>query len=102
MELTIKDKKYQLKYTIRALFIYEKLTGKTFTPSTMTDLYVFFYSVILANHPDTGLTFNDLIDICDEDMNLFRQFNEWLTNEFTKQNQFISDADNKEIDSKKK
>nr|WP_320038854.1 hypothetical protein [uncultured Bacteroides sp.] len=102
MEITIKEKKYELKYTIRALFIYEKLTGKTFTPQTMTDLYVFFYSVILANCPETELTFNDLIDLCDEDINLFRQFNEWLTNEFAKQNQFISEADDKEIDSKKK
>ena len=30
MEITIKDKTYKVKYSIRAMFVFEKLTGKLF------------------------------------------------------------------------
>ena len=100
MEIIIKDKKIELRYTVRAMFIYEKLANKVFQPSTLTDLYLFFYSVILANDPDINLTFDEFIEICDNDFSLFSQFNDWLNKEFLKQNQFVDG--NNDDDSKKK
>ena len=102
MEIIIKDKKIELRYTVRSMFIYEKLANKVFQPSTLTELYLFFYSVILANDPDVDLTFNEFIKICDNDFSLFNQFNEWLNKEFSKQNQFIDEKNNNDDDSKKK
>lgn len=100
MEIIIKDKKIELRYTVRSMFIFEKLANKVFQPTTLTDLYLFFYSVILANDPDIDLTFSEFIEICDNDFSLFNQFNDWLNKEFLKQNQFVDG--NNDDDSKKK
>ena len=101
MEIIIKDKKIELRYTVRAMFIFEKLANKAFSPTTLTELYLFFYSVILANDSSVDLTFDEFIEICDNDFSLFEQFNNWLNKEFSKQNQFV-DGENNDDESKKK
>ena len=73
-KIIIKDKKIELRYTVRSMFIYEKLANKVFQPSTLTELYLFFYSVILANDSSVDLTFDEFIEICDNDFSLFSQF----------------------------
>ena len=76
MIITIKNKQYKVKYTIRALFIFEQITKKTFEVKTLLDNYVFFYSLILANNPDNILEWNDFIDALDNDPNIFKQIND--------------------------
>ena len=93
--MTIKDKEYKLKYTLRALFIYEQITGKVFSMQTITDEYLFFYCVLAANNPDMNLTFDDLIDAIDEDVNIMIQFQEFMKSELEKQNYFITNTDTK-------
>lgn len=95
MKITIKDTEIEIKYTIRALFIYEQLADKTFNPQTLTELFLFFYALILACKTDIQLTFNELIEICDEDSSLFPLFQSWLNDEFTKQNQFTDKSKKK-------
>lgn len=94
----IKDKEYKLKYTLRALFIYEQITGKVFKLQTITDEYLFFYCVLAANNPDMNLTFDDLIDAIDEDPNIMIQFQDFMKSELEKQNIFIANT----TDDKKK
>lgn len=101
MKLKIKEKEIELKYTIRALFIFEKIANKTFTTTSITDMYLLFYSLIIANRPDIELTFDELIDICDEDITLFTEFTTWLTSEFEKQAQFNEKKDSKKKATKK-
>ena len=98
MEITIKDKQYKIKYTLRALFIYEQITGKAFNLRTITDEYLFFYCILAANNPDIQLTFDDLIDAIDEDMNIMIQFQGFMKSELEKQNIFITNT----TDDKKK
>lgn len=88
--MTIKDIEYKLKYTLRALFIYEQITGKVFRLQTITDEYLFFYCVLAANNPDMNLTFDDLIDAIDEDPNIMVQFQNFMKSELEKQNIFIT------------
>lgn len=73
MVITIKNKEYQVKYTIRALFIYEQITGKSFNITTLFDNYLFFYCMILANNPDNVLDFEDYLDAIDNDKELYIQ-----------------------------
>lgn len=87
-----------LRYTIRALFIYEQITGKVFSMNTITDEYLFFYCLLAANNPEIQLTFDELIDECDTDMNLMLQFQGFLKKEMEKQQLFIT----KQEDTKKK
>lgn len=96
--MEINNKEYKLKYTLRALFIYEQITGKVFQLHTITDEYLFFYCILLANNPDMELTFDDLINAIDEDINIMIQFQEFMKSELERQSIFITNN----TDSKKK
>lgn len=97
--VTINGVDYKIKYTIRALFIMEQITGKPFQVNTLLDNYIFFYSMILANNKDKILDWNDFIDALDNDPNLFKQLTE-IGNSFTKKDSmFQQEADE---ESKKK
>ena len=64
---------YKVKYTIRALFIFEQITGKPFSVKTLLDNYIFFYSMILANNPDNILDWDEFIDALDNQPNLLNE-----------------------------
>lgn len=96
--MTIKGQDYKLKYTLRALFIYEQITGKAFELKTITDEYLFFYCVLMANNPDSSLTFEELIEAIDEDMGIMVEFQNFLKKELEKQQLFITNN----ADAKKK
>lgn len=98
MEITIKNTLYKLKYTLRALFIYEQITGKVFSMQTVTDEYLYLYCLLIANNPDMELSFDELIDQCDEDYNIMLQFKRFLKNEMDKQSAFLTE----QLDDKKK
>jgi hypothetical protein len=70
MKITIKEKEYTIKYTLRALFIYEQITGKTFKILTITDEYIFIYCLLLANIPNIEMSFEDFINECDQNPEL--------------------------------
>ena len=48
--ITINNKEYKVKYTIRALFAFEQITGKPFELKTVLDNYLFLYCILLANN----------------------------------------------------
>ena len=73
--IKINDKEYKVKYTIRALFIYEQITGKPFAINTLLDNYLFFYCMILANNPDDVLEWDQFLNAIDNDPTLFSQIN---------------------------
>lgn len=89
---------YKLKYTLRALFIYEQITGKAFKLETITDEYIFFYCILVANNLEMKLTFDELIEAIDEDMNIMLEFQDFLRREIEKQQLFITNN----TDAKKK
>lgn len=91
MQLTIKDKQYNVKYTIRSLFIFEQITGKPFEIKTLLDNYVFFYSMILANNPDATLLWDDFIDAIDGDAKLVEQLNKIVDDYQKKDNLFAEE-----------
>lgn len=101
--IKINGVEYKLKYTLRALFVFEKITGAAFAIESTLDYYILFYSVLLANNQDTfKLTFDEFIDICDNDSSLFFKFSNFLNKEIEMQNQFKKSNTNGEDDSKKK
>ena len=73
--IKINDKEYKVKYTIRALFYWEQITGKSFAINTLLDNYLFFYCMILANNPDNVLEWEDFLNAIDNDPTLFSQIN---------------------------
>lgn len=91
--IKINGKEYKVKYTIRALFIFEQITGKAFEIKTLLDNYIFFYSMILANNPDDVLDWNVFIDALDSDPSIFKQLNTLVENEQKKQQILVDDSD---------
>lgn len=65
MTIQIGQKEYNLKYTIRALFLFERITKKPFTANNLEDQFIFFFCLILASNPDTELTFEEFIEAVD-------------------------------------
>jgi len=72
-KVKIKGKNYNIKYTIRALFIWEQITGKSFKIENMLDNYIFFYAMLLANNKDDVIQWDDFIEAIDDDPNLFEK-----------------------------
>lgn len=97
MKFTINNKEYTVKYTIRALFIFERITGKSFGINSLLDNYLFFYSMILANNPDNPLSWDEFIDALDNDKTLLKQLSK-VVEDYQKQDNIfdVSDDDSKE------
>ena len=55
--ITINNTEYEIRYTIRALFIFEQIKGEAFQIRTTLDNYLFLYSMILASNKDKPLSF---------------------------------------------
>lgn len=102
-KIKIKGKNYNIKYTIRALFIFEQITGKSFKIESLLDNYIFFYSMILANNQDKSdiLSWDDFLDALDNDPNLFGKINDAVEKQQKKDEIFNQEEDNSN-DSEKK
>lgn len=98
-EITINDTVYKIKYTIRALFIYEQITGKSFKIESLLDNYLFYYSIILANNPDNVIDWDDFINALDENPKLILEFGQLMNNEEKKEKVFeVEDGEGKKKD----
>lgn len=85
MEVTINGKNISLKYSFRALMMYENITQKSFNPQGLTDVITFFYSVVVASTKDTTLSFEDFIDWIDDNPSKLNEFSQWLTDVYNHQ-----------------
>ena len=102
MKIIIGNKEYKLKYTIRSLFVYEQITGVSFSPDKLINEYTLMYAILVANNDDFSLTFEEFIKLCDEDVNAFIEFRNWLLDVLKQQVLWQTDNQEKESDDKKK
>lgn len=101
--ITINKEDYKVKYTIRALFLMEQITGKPFEIKTLLDNYLFFYCMILANNKDKEkiLGWDEFIDALDNDKELMKQLTD-IQIEEQKKNELLADDKDKEGKASKK
>ena len=101
MKVTIKEKEITLKSSFRALIAYEQITNHAFNPSTITDMILYFYCVIISSKEfDEPMTFEEFMDYLDEHQELLTDFTTWLT-ESSKQNQIFEGKEEKKTSVKK-
>lgn len=86
MIITVKGKEIELKQSIRALMIYENISGKTFEPKGLSDVISYMYCVVVASSGDYSLTFDEFIDEIDNNNDIVTKFTEWLTSTSSNQN----------------
>lgn len=89
MKITINGRDITLRYTFRAMIIYEKICNSSFTGKGITEVLCYLYSTILASDRDNTLTFDDFMDWLDENPEVISEFSEWLANVVNK-NSYIS------------
>ena len=85
MVIDFNGKQYTLKYSFRALMIYENITQKSFNPKGISDVMIVFYAVLVASAKDTTLDFDKFLDWLDEHPTAINEFSEWLTAVFNHQ-----------------
>lgn len=101
MKVTIKEKEITLKSSFRALIAYEQITNHAFNPSTITDMILYFYCVIICSKEfDEPMRFEEFMDYLDEHQDLLNTFTTWLT-ESSKQNQIFEGKEEKKTAVKK-
>ena len=93
--MIIKGKNIELKSKLRSLLIFEQIARKPFAPNSITDMVLYFYSVILANYPNIELTFDELMDEVDENPNLFTEFTAWIEKQSKRNSVFDVSSDSK-------
>lgn len=90
MEIVMNGKTISLKYSFRALMIYENITQKSFSPKGLSDVIVFFYSVVVSSSKNTTLSFDDFMDWLDENPTAVAEFSEWLSQVFAHQASMVN------------
>ena len=94
--ITINKKEYKVKYTIRALFAFEQITGKPFELKTVLDNYLFLYCILLANNVEI-CTWDEFLTALDDDPNIYLQLNEIIAKALSKESVFeTKEKDKKE------
>lgn len=78
MSIKFGDKEYQLRYTLRAFMFWEQMMNKTFSVETLTDTYVLLYCFLLASNKPFDVTFEQFMDLLDENHAAVKEFNMWF------------------------
>lgn len=94
--ISVNGKDLVLKYTLRAFFIFENLSGYPFQFGKSFDEFLLFYSFLLANNDSFKIPFDEFISLCEDDLTLFNQFKEFLLAEI----KLRSQMDTKEVKKK--
>ena len=98
MKVTINNREITLRYSFRALMLYEKIVGTSFNPKGLTEIMIYFYSTILASDKDINLTFEEFMNWVDENPTVFNDFSKWLTSTLTR-NSIFNESDGSGEDS---
>ena len=102
MKVIINGKELTLKSSFRAMVAYEQITDHIFSPSTVTDILVYFYCCIISSKEYDGtMTFDEFMDYLDENPSILQEFSEWMT-ETSKQNEVFNKEAKKKTTARKK
>ena len=82
--MEILGKKYEFKYSLRSMFVWEEITGKPFEVKTLFDTYILAYACIVVNTDNPPLNFNEFLDACDENPGIIEEFNKFMADEMKK------------------
>ena len=79
--MKINNTEYKLKYTFRALMLFEQITNKMFTIETFTDQLIFFYCILVSSNTENTLTYDQFMNALDDNPSLLQDFKKFLITE---------------------
>ena len=82
--MEILGKNYEFKYSLRSMFVWEEITGKSFEVKTLLDTYILAYACIISNPDNPSLEFNDFINYADEHPEVMEDFNKFMSDELNR------------------
>ena len=78
----INGEEFTPKYTLRALFIYEQMSGHNgFETSSTEDNFMLIYAMLKGSKRDTLLTYDEFIDECDAHPEMVAELTECITSQ---------------------
>lgn len=98
--VNINGKDYQIKQTIRSLFLWEQIAGRPFEVKTTLDNYLYYYCLILANNKECDLDWDAFLDAIDNDPSIIIEITKALA-DLSKLEKML-DSGEKDNDGKKK
>lgn len=102
MDINIKGKDITLRYTMRALMMFEQVKGEMFSLKTLTDQFLLFYCMLVCSTKENiQLSFEEFTDLLDDDPTLYMKFGQFMEEEATHR-QLFPEKKESEGDSKKK
>lgn len=102
--ISLNGKEFILKYTLRAFFVFESISGYPFQFGKMLDEFLLFYSFLIASNQDSfQLKFDEFIELCKNDLTLFEQFKEFILEEIKRRSQLAgNDVKKKKVTARKR
>ena len=102
--ISLNEKEFILKYTLRAFFVFESISGYPFQFGKMLDEFLLFYSFLTASNQDSfQLKFDEFIELCENDLTLFEQFKEFILEEIKRRSQLAgNDVKKKKVTARKR
>ena len=73
-EVIINGESYKIAYNLRSLFTYEEITGHPYDGKKTVDGYMLLYAMLIANNENFSMEFAELVEACDDDLNIFSTF----------------------------
>lgn len=85
MTVTINGKEYVAKYSLRALFLYERMTGHNgFETNCTEDSFRFMYAMVAANNKECDLTWDAFLDAVEENPGIATELTAIINEEVSK------------------
>ncbi|MCG4685529.1 hypothetical protein [Bacteroides finegoldii] len=102
--ISFNGKDFSLKYTLRAFFVFESISGYPFQFGKLLDEYLLFYSFLIASNKDSfNMAFDEFIELCENDLTLFEQFKEFILDEIELRSQLAgNDVKKKKVTTQKR
>ena len=102
--ISLNGKDFSLKYTLRAFFVFESISGSPFQFGKMLDEFLLFYSFLLASNQELfKMEFEEFIELCENDLTLFEQFKEFILDEIKLRSQSAgNDVKKKKVTTRKR
>jgi hypothetical protein len=76
--IEIKGKQYRLRYTLRALVVYEELKAGKFSKGQLMDEVILYYSIFIASNPGADVTFEEFFNEI-ENLDVLASLRKWMS-----------------------